>query len=169
MAFPRPHWSAQTTRGYDSHFGAPAIHTELPAYPLTRQRLALPRTGRPALYGRHRPWWERPPRPRAWCGHGALRVFTRWPSPSKGRSRPNIPSGKATERRYERGGSTDRSGLRVSLASQVAGPVVHEPAPALEQIRAPVGCLDLVAGSVCQRRLHDLAGMIRLFDRPVAE
>ena len=31
-----------------------------------------------------------------------------------------------------RGGSTDRPGLRVSLASQVAGPVVHEPTSAVE-------------------------------------
>ena len=71
-------------------------------------------------------------------------VFAHLPPPSWGRSRPDIPSGKATERRYERGVSTDRSGLRVSLASQVAGPIVHEPTPALEQVRAPIGHLDLV-------------------------
>ena len=52
---------------------------------------------------------ERPPRPKAWYGRGALRVFTRWPPPSRGRSRPSIPSGKAIERHCERGGSTDRT------------------------------------------------------------
>ena len=52
------------------------------------------RRRRSGAFGRR---WERPPRPRAWCGHGALRVFTRWPPPSRGRSRPDIPSGKAVE------------------------------------------------------------------------
>ncbi len=34
---------------------------------------------------------ERPPRPKAWCRRGAMRVFTRWPPPSRGRSRSMDP------------------------------------------------------------------------------
>ena len=30
--------------------------------------------------------------PRAWCGRGAVRVFTRWPPPSRGRSQSMNPS-----------------------------------------------------------------------------
>ena len=37
-----PHRSVKTTPGGDSHFGPPAIHTGLPAYPQARQRLAAP-------------------------------------------------------------------------------------------------------------------------------
>ena len=46
-------------------------------------------------------------------------------------------------------GRRSRSGLRFStLAGQVGGPVVHEPAPALEQVRAPIRRLDLVPDHV---------------------
>ena len=50
---------------------------------------------------------------------------------------PRIPGGKAIERRCESGGSTERSGVRVStVAGQVGCPVVHGPVSVLEQ----VGC-----------------------------
>ena len=50
---------------------------------------------------------------------------------------PSIPRGKATERRQERGGSTNRSGLLIStLATEVAHPFALEPTLALEQVRA---------------------------------
>ena len=46
-------------------------------------------------------------------------------------------------------GRRSRSGLRFStLAGQVGGPVVHEPAPTLEQVRAPIRRLDLVPDHV---------------------
>jgi len=48
-----------------------------------------------------------------------------------------IPGGKAIER---------CSCLRRSTrAGQVARPLIHEPVPVLEQVRAHVGCLDRVA------------------------
>ena len=56
--------------------------------------------------------------------------------------------------------SLDGSALR-SLAGQVGRPVVHQPTPALEQARAPVGCLDPVLDHMRQGRLDDLARMIR--------
>ena len=53
--------------------------------------------------------------------------------------------------------------------SEVRSPVVHEPAPALEQVRTPIGCLDSVLDDVRQGCLDDLAGMIRLLGRPIPE
>ena len=64
----------------------------------------------------------------------------------------------------------EASGLGAcSPARQIGRPVLHEPTPTLEQIRAPVRRLNLVVHHMRQRRLHDLSGMIRLFGRPVAE
>ena len=49
------------------------------------------------------------------------------------------------------GSSTVRCGLRFStLAGQVGCPVLHEPTPALEQVRAPVGRLDPFLDHMCQ-------------------
>ena len=45
--------------------------------------------------------------------------------------------------------------------------VLHEPAPALEQVRPAVGGVDLVADLARQRCLRHLSGMIRLLGRPV--
>ena len=45
---------------------------------------------------------------------------------------------------------------------EVRRPVVHEPASALEQVRAPIGCLDPVLDHVREGRLDDLPRMIRL-------
>ena len=45
--------------------------------------------------------------------------------------------------------------------------IVHEPPPPLEQVRAGVGRLDRILDSVRQRRLDDLARMVRLLGRPV--
>ena len=65
-----------------------------------------------------------------------------------------IPGGKAIEH---------CSGLqRSTRAGQVAGPLVHKPAPALEQVRARVGCLDRVADHMRQRRLNDFTRVVRL-------
>ena len=79
-----------------------------------------------------------------------------------------IPGGKAIERCRGQGRSTDRS-CPSTPAGQVAGPVIHEPAPTLEQVRPPVGCLDLAADLVRQGSLRHLARMIGLFGRPVPE
>ena len=59
----------------------------------------------------------------------------------------SVPGSRNREgsRRCALGASTDLPGPRVSaLAGQVGGPVVHEPTPALEQVRAPIGRLGRV-------------------------
>ena len=72
-----------------------------------------------------------------------------------------IPGGKAIE---------CCSGLRLSTrAGQVAGRVIHEPAPALEQVRAAAGGVDPAADLVRQRCLRRLARMIRRPKSPVKE
>ncbi len=54
--------------------------------------------------------------------------------------------------------------LRVRFR-EVVGPIVHEPTPTLEQVRAGVGRLHLVLDHMRQRRLDDLARMVRLLGR----
>ena len=67
-------------------------------------------------------------------------------------------------------GSTGRPALCAStLSGEVRGPVVHEPTSAVEQVRAPIGCLDPVLDHMCEGRFDDLARMIRLLGRPIAE
>ena len=63
-----PHRDVKTTRGGDSHFDSPAIHTAPNLHPLCFQRLAASRPGRQLPNGPLWPWPERPPAPRAWCG-----------------------------------------------------------------------------------------------------
>ena len=51
---------------------------------------------RPAPQGRHRPWWERPPSPRAWYGFGGRCVCA--PAPALLGSLPNqvsVPEGRS--------------------------------------------------------------------------
>ena len=79
-----------------------------------------------------------------------------------------VPGGKAIERCRGQGRSTDRS-CPSTPGGQVAGPVIHEPASTLEQVRALVGCLDLAADLVRQGSLRHFARMIGLFGRPVPE
>ena len=62
--------------------------------------------------------------------------------------------GREGHRALPNGGSAGRAG-------QVAGPIVHEPAPALEKVRARIGRLDPVPDPMRQGRLDDLPGMIR--------
>ena len=50
---------------------------------------------------------------------------------------------------------------------EIGRPVVHQPPPALKQVRPGVGRLDLVLDHVRQRRLDDLARVIGLLGRPV--
>ena len=89
-----PHRSVKTTWGVDSHFGSPAIHTGLPAYPQARQRLAAKRPARPLPNGPLGRWLERPPSPRAWYGIGAV-VFSQ-PAPRRSgvAPAPSIPAGR---------------------------------------------------------------------------
>ena len=65
--------------------------------------------------------------------------------------------------------SARRRLLWSTFAGEVAGPIVHEPPPPLEQVRAGVGRLDRILDSVRQRRLDDFARMVRLLGRPVPE
>ena len=70
-------------------------------------------------------------------------------------------SGPSGYRAHSR--STDWCGLQfLTLANQVRRPIVHEPTPALEQVRAPIGCLDPVLDHMREGRFDDLARMIRL-------
>ena len=70
-------------------------------------------------------------------GQGRTGLRTPYPPRSGVAPTPVIPGGKAIER---------CSGLRRSTrAGQVAGPLIHEPAPELEHVRARVGCHDRVA------------------------
>ncbi len=64
----RPLWSVKTTRGVVSRLCGPGIHTAADAYPPRPERPAAVRLARPLPDGPHRPWRERPPTPRAWCG-----------------------------------------------------------------------------------------------------
>ena len=65
--------------------------------------------------------------------------------------------------------SADRFGLRVStLASEIRGPSLHDLAPPVQQVRAGVGGLGLIADLVCKRRLRHLTRHARL-RAPVAE
>ena len=92
----------QETRGVDAHFGAPAMHTGCPAYPLARQGLAACRVGgggTVAAWGvvGRRPQGHRcPVRAR-----GRARFHTLVPVPFWGRSPSNHPCRKAVPRRFE--------------------------------------------------------------------
>ena len=54
-------------------------------------------------------------------------------------------------------------------APQILRPLLHQPAPALEQVRTPIGCLNLVLHDMRQRSLDDLARMVRLLGHPVSK
>ena len=78
---------------------------------------------------------------------------TTHPAPRRVAPSTVIPGGKAIER---------CSGLRLlTPACQIAGPVIHEPAPALEQVREAAGGVDLAADLVRQRGFRHLARVIR--------
>ena len=83
-----------------------------------------------------------------------------------------------SDRHPEQEGRDSRSLGTVSGARRVAGsvldvqigrPIVHEPPPTLEQIRPGIGRFDLVRDHVRERGLDDLARVIRVLGRPVAE
>ena len=59
--------------------------------------------------------------------------------------------------------------LRTVCVGKVRGPIVHEPPPTLEQVRPRVGRFDLVLHRVRERRLDDLAWVIRFLRRPVSK
>ena len=75
-----PYWSVHETLGVDAHNAPLKMRTRRIHLSVRSLGVAFVAT-------------------RAWCGRGALRVFTRWPRPLGGHSRPDIPSVKATERR----------------------------------------------------------------------
>ena len=52
---------------------------------------------------------------------------------------------------------------------EIGRPIDHQMAPALEQVRPGVDRLDLIPDDMGQRRLDDLARMVRLLGRPVPE
>ena len=56
-----------------------------------------------------------------------------------------------------------------ALAGKAGFPIVHEAPPPLEQVQPRARRLDLVADDVGERRLDDLARMVRLLGRPVRE
>src|SRR5258706_14188794 len=63
----------------------------------------------------------------------------------------------------------DRRYLRCLGRAQVVGPGAHEPAPLLEKIAAPVGCLGFVLDRVRQGHLADLRRGARPLACPIAE
>ena len=80
------------------------------------------------------------------------------PSPSAGGRSLHIGPWREGHRTLPRSGPINRSVRLSTPAGQVAGPVIHEPAATLEQVRAAVGCLDLAADLVRQGSLEDLQG-----------
>ena len=109
----------KTTWGADSQITSVAIHRGM-AHDSFAVVAVTPGAARSARQtGPHRPERERPPKPRAWYGRGALRVFTRCPRPPgvapiqlSLAGRPSSAAGS--------GGSAGRFGLRVlPLGSQV--------------------------------------------------
>ena len=66
-------------RAADSQIVPPGIRTGMARHLLRLLQLCLALPGRPEAAGQHRGKRERPPGPRAWCGRGARRVFTRPP------------------------------------------------------------------------------------------
>ncbi len=104
----RPHRDVKTTRGGDSHFGSPAIHTAAMRCPPRSQRLAASRPGRRLPNGPLWPWPERPPSPRARYGFGARWKFTPRPCPPGVAPAPSIPAGRPPETPLcDGGGSTN--------------------------------------------------------------
>ena len=95
-------------------------------------------------------------------------MVTPSPLPGGGRSLHSDPW-REGHRTLPRSGPINRSVRPSTPAGQVAGPVIHEPAATLEQVRAAVGRLDLAADLVRKRSLRHLARMIGLFGRPVPE
>ena len=85
------------------------------------------------------------------------------PSPSAGGRSLHSGPWREGHRALPRSGPINRSVRPSTPGGQVAGPVIHDPPPTLEQVRAPVGCLDLAADLVRQGSLHHLARMIGLF------
>ena len=64
----------------------------------------------------------------------------------------------------------EASGLGAfSPTRQILGPLLHQDAAALEEVRAGVGRLHLVADRVRQRGLHDRVGRVGALRRPVPE
>ena len=80
----RPHWSVKAIPGGDSQFGPSEIHTDAGDDPQAPQRLPPPRPGRALSDGLLRRCWERPLKPRAWCGLGPRCGFTPRTRPAKG-------------------------------------------------------------------------------------
>ena len=125
-----------------------------------------------APHGRGRKWRERPPFLAAGAAPGRGRwrapMVTPSPLPGGGRSLHSDPW-REGKRALARLGRINRLVRPSTPAGQVAGPVIHEPAPTLEQVRAPVGRLDLAADLVRKGSLRHLARVIGLFGRPVPE
>ena len=161
-----PRLGVKTTWRVDSHFSPPAIHTGPTAYPQRRQRLTLPRAGRSAPHGRHRPGRERPPKPRAWYGRGTRCVFTRLPpsprvAPDQG-SRAGRLFSAATDAADQWGGPAP------GLDPHGPNMLVREPAPALDFVHALMGCPELVTLHRVIRRLATRSDRHGLASLPLA-
>ena len=118
-----------------------------------------------APHGRGRKWRERPPLFCRWCGTGQGEVvhakIHHLPSPFRGRSLHSDPW-REGDRALPRSGPINRSVRLSTPTGQVAGPVIHESAPPLEQVRAGIGRLDPVLNHMGQGRLDHLPGMVGL-------
>ncbi len=108
----------KTTRGVVSRIGPPAVHTGLSINPVAPRCLLASRPGRPLPDGPHRPWLERPPPRRAWCGIAAS-VFSQLAARLPGVApAPTIRAGRlfsaAAKRRSKRSPSSRPSERRAS-------------------------------------------------------
>ncbi len=109
----------KTTRRVVSRSCAPAIHTAAIRHPPRPQRPAATRPARPLPDGAHRPWRERPPAPKAWCGIAAS-VYSH-PRPGlPGSLRTNNPM-REGERRAGTGASRSWSAMPDKPVGQPAG------------------------------------------------
>ena len=113
----------KTTWRVDSQMTPVAIHRGMARDSFAVVAVTPGATRSAGTHQARRPGRERPPMPRAWCGRGALRVFTRWPPPSRGRSQCMDPLAGRPSSAAGSGVSTNRSGCRVSaLVGQVQRP-----------------------------------------------
>src|SRR5262245_13918356 len=61
------------------------------------------------------------------------------------------------------------SGTSSSTPDAVVGPRLHELAPLLEQVAAPIGGLDGTADSMCERHFHNMIRILGYFSCPIPE
>ena len=116
----RPYWSVKSTRRVESRILPPAIHTNPPAHPLTRQRLAARPPGCPWHTSGSGRGGSDPPRRRLGTGSGRGGNSHLAPRPPRVAPAPSVPAGRPVKRRFE---ALDHT-LAVPSAAGAAGGLV---------------------------------------------